>query len=70
MTVARLKPCPFCGGDVRLREVTDGNFLGLIRHVIRCLSIKCTVSPGVDRATPELAIHDWNTRTTRARGKR
>ena len=53
-----LKPCPFCGGEADLREVTGGFF------VVYCTNIKgCALNPTtLGYETQEEAAEAWNRR--------
>ena len=56
-----LKPCPFCGGEARLRakHFTDGT----CSYWVNCARCKAQVEPVTD--VPEVAIKAWNTRAER-----
>ena len=54
MTI-KLKPCPFCGGEVKLY----GNGT-LHTHYIACIFCTCDLSD--ESLTPEELVEKWNTR--------
>ena len=58
-----LKPCPFCGGDAMVSNVTRKYLLGgetEDRFAISCIS--CGANGG-DKKTKEECIEIWNRRT-------
>jgi Lar family restriction alleviation protein len=60
MTNAQLKPCPFCGGNANVGEITEGSEF-LRGFIVECED--CTAN--VDRLDSEEAAMDvWNRRTT------
>ena len=57
--MGELKPCPFCGGEAELHEITFGEK----RFFIDCSNGECPVLPQTDSfGYKEPAIHVWNTR--------
>lgn len=58
-----LKPCPFCGGDAKLRDTTYGN--NISAYVVRCGNVDCDVRPTTSyfRVRKD-AIERWNRRAT------
>lgn len=53
---ARLKPCPFCGGQPKM-EILGGE--GSPYRVIRCTRCKCDL---YYQPTEEMAVKKWNSR--------
>ena len=59
--MAELKPCPFCGGEAKLRETTYGNNIGA--YFVYCANRDCEVSPSTGyRRFRKEAIEAWNRR--------
>lgn len=59
--MAELKPCPFCGGDAKMKEVTYGN--NCSAYVVWCGNGNCGVQPSTRyfRVRKE-AVEAWNRR--------
>ena len=60
----KLKPCPFCGGEGYVREVTVASFLAnesRVGYQAECLGNTCCYSRIF--STVEEAIEAWNRRT-------
>lgn len=57
----KLKPCPFCGGAAKLKEVTIGSTMSA--YIVRCGDVDCGVRPSTSyfRLKKE-AIKRWNRR--------
>lgn len=66
----KLKPCPFCGGKARIRDLydvvdwtDDDEPITKRRFVCECSDDKCLVSPVTDSFdTEEDAIEAWSRR--------
>lgn len=54
--MAKLKPCPFCGGEAKLQEVPQASEI----YFVECDDCKIRTLLKYDR---EEAIADWNART-------
>ena len=56
-----LKPCPFCGGEAKLRET---NIANMTFYVVYCANKYWQVNPATEhrRMRPD-AIEAWNRRT-------
>lgn len=60
MRTINLKPCPFCGGRAKMKEITSsyGTF-----YYVRCDNSDCWMYVTTcNRDTPEEAAARWNTR--------
>lgn len=59
-TEPELKPCPFCGGDVK---VDIANTLGGMKWFVECKNIRCDIMPCTSAwSSPQDAIEAWNER--------
>lgn len=57
----KLKPCPFCGGEWKLRETTYGN--NIDAYFVWCANPRCDVRPITKyRRFRKEAIEAWNRR--------
>ena len=54
----KLKPCPFCGGEVMLYT---NHYLGSMFHYVACYKCDATVET-VHHKDKEFVIKTWNTR--------
>ena len=64
--MAKLKPCPFCGGKAELYHDTKHGSLSVYSHVV-CTNRKCGVSgawiiESTRYASDDRAIEAWNRR--------
>lgn len=60
-----LRPCPFCGGDGKLKEFATHYGAGKTYYYVYCANEDCPVGPETgNEYTPEAAIAAWNTRYT------
>ena len=57
--MAELKPCPFCGGEAKIRTVTIGTFKKRKFFYVKCCV--CGNCTSVDRE-PEIVEEAWNRR--------
>ncbi len=60
----KIKPCPFCGSEVEIRDTTFGDSM-ILNYTIECLGENCCMSPDVWVEESEIGdlIKEWNTRT-------
>ena len=59
-----LKPCPFCGGEAKLRGTNIGD---MSFYVVYCANKNCQVSPSSKyRRMMSEAIEAWNRRSDNA----
>lgn len=56
----RLKPCPFCGGEARIRDLSIKIPYDGIAHFVDCC--QCDVRSGISFDGEQGAIEAWNTR--------
>ena len=56
----RLKPCPFCGGEARTRDLSIKIPYDGIAHFVECC--QCDVRSGISFDGEQGAIETWNTR--------
>lgn len=62
MRKIELKPCPFCGGEVRMIEFPESPTLRA-QYQVACRNEKCRIQPLTFWTdTPEWAAYFWNTR--------
>ena len=60
MTDDELKPCPFCGGDVELRDEMDGRDETYVIHCNKChMNFEKFVWRGYGEST---VMKEWNRR--------
>lgn len=63
----KLKPCPFCGGEVAIKQIHDDENKGNNSFwYVFCHNNNCTVQPNTrhwDSTPKNRAIKAWNTRT-------
>ena len=60
MKEPKLKPCPFCGGEAKIREVPVHSIRGEEKiYEIDCQGCSCEIQGN----TKEEAAQEWNTRT-------
>lgn len=72
--MGELRPCPFCGGNARIRDLydvvdwtDDDEPITKLRLVCECSEDECLVSPVTDSFdTEEDAIEAWNRRVNNA----
>jgi Lar family restriction alleviation protein len=58
----KLKPCPFCGGDAKLKKVDE---LIVDMYFVCCGNTNCqTYARTAYQATKEMAVKVWNRRAT------
>ena len=60
--MAELKPCPFCGGEARLRKDEYRNFWVECKNCLCGTSFASGSSP--DEKLIETVIQDWNRRVS------
>lgn len=56
----KLKPCPFCGGEARIRDLNIKIPYEGIAHFVGCC--QCDVRSGISFDGEQAAIEAWNTR--------
>lgn len=69
-----LKPCPFCGGEARIRENRSRAEEGTILYAVSCVDKDCpgySFMPDGDAPEDEdAAVRKWNRRKKAARANR
>jgi Lar family restriction alleviation protein len=53
-----LKPCPFCGGEVKASKISRYSQ----RHQVACYSQICAAQPSIVESKKSVAISAWNSR--------
>ena len=57
--MSELKPCPFCGGEVKVSKISRYSQ----KHQVACYSQACAAQPSIVESKKSVAISVWNTRT-------